>query len=198
MATHGISPWQTLGPFFDRKLIHDGDDDLTRRAPDGPQARGEVIGIEGRVLQEGGEPVGGCLVEIWQANAAGRYDHPADRGQERPPDPNFRGFGRALTGADGRYAFRTVKPGAVPAAGNQWQAPHVLFSLFAAGLLRRLVTRLYFPDEPLNDADAVLLSVDDVEARRTLIAKRLAGDPILTYGFDIRLRGAGETAFFVD
>lgn len=198
MATHGISPWQTLGPFFDGKLIRDGDDDLTRRTVDGPQARGEVILIRGRVLEEGGDPVPGCLIEIWQANATGRYDHPADPATDRPLDPNFKGFGRALTGADGRYEFRTVKPGAVPAHGNQWQAPHILVSLFAAGLLRRLVTRLYFPDEPLNDADPILLGVDDAEARKTLIAKRVAGDPIPTYGFDIRLRGAGETAFFVD
>jgi protocatechuate 3,4-dioxygenase beta subunit len=183
--------WQTLGPFFDRKLIHHGHD-LTRAGPGRPQ--GEVIELAGRVLQDGGAPVPGCLLELWQANAAGRYAHPADR-SERPLDPYFKGFGRALTDQDGRYRFVTVKPGAVPFEGNRWQAPHILLSLFAAGLLRRLVTRLYFPDEPANESDPILAAIDDPRARATLIAQ---ADGTASYRFDIVLRGAGETAFFVD
>ena len=197
MVGKGISPWQTLGPFFDRKLIRDGND-LTRIAPDGPPAAGEVIEIAGRVFEAGGVPVQGALIEIWQANAAGRYHHPADR-SERPLDPNFRGFGRTLTDAEGHYTFRTIRPGAVPGHGNQWQAPHILFSIFAAGLLRRLVTRLYFPDEPANATDPILAAIDDEVARRTLIAHRDDASPgPPRYVFDIVLRGQGETAFFTD
>jgi protocatechuate 3,4-dioxygenase beta subunit len=188
--------WQTLGPFFDRQLIRGGDADLTRSAPGAPQAAGEVIEIHGQVREDGGAPVAGALIEIWQANAAGRYAHPADR-SDRPADARFSGFGRCLTGADGRYRFTTIKPGAVPAHGNRWQAPHILYSVFAAGLLRRLVTRLYFPDEAVNDADPVLATVADPVARATLIAVKEAEAPPC-YRFDLVLRGAGETAFFVD
>ena len=187
MAT---TPWQTVGPFFSPLLLRPGDADLTR----GGAAAGPAITLAGQVRQEGGAPVPGALIEIWQANAAGRYAHPADRG-DAPLDPAFRGFGRALTDADGRYAFRTVRPGAVPGPGNAPQAPHILVSIVAAGLLRRLVTRIYFPDEPLNETDPVLATVDDPEARRTLIA-RTEGDG--RYRFDIVLRGEGETAFFTD
>ena len=183
--------WQTLGPFFDRKLVRHGHD-LTRAGPGRPQ--GAVIELAGRVRQDGGAPVGGALVEIWQANAAGRYAHPADR-SERPLDPNFSGFGRALTDPEGRYRFVTVKPGAVPFAGNRWQAPHILVAIFAAGLLRRLVTRVYFADEPANASDPILAAIGDPAARASLIAK---ADGAASYRFDIVLRGAGETAFFVD
>jgi protocatechuate 3,4-dioxygenase beta subunit len=183
--------WQTLGPFFDRKLLRHGHD-LTRAGAGRPE--GEVIEVAGRVREEGGAVVAGCLLEIWQANAAGRYAHPADR-SARPLDPNFTGFGRTLTDAEGRYRFVTVKPGAVPFEGNRFQAPHILLSLFAAGLLRRLVTRLYFPDEPANESDPILATVGDPEARATLIAK---ADGAESYRFDIVLRGAGETAFFID
>jgi protocatechuate 3,4-dioxygenase beta subunit len=183
--------WQTLGPFFDRKLLRHGHD-LTRAGQGRP--RGEVIELAGRVLQDGGAPVGGALIEIWQANAAGRYAHPADR-SARPLDPNFMGFGRTLTDPEGSYRFVTVKPGAVPLEGNRWQAPHILVAIFAAGLLRRLVTRLYFPDEPANESDPILATVGDPMARATLIAKPGGA---ASYRFDIVLRGAGETAFFVD
>jgi protocatechuate 3,4-dioxygenase beta subunit len=186
-----VTAWQTLGPFFDRKLIYHGHD-LTRVGPGRPQ--GEIIQLAGRVMQDGGAPVGGALIEIWQANAAGRYAHPADR-SERPLDPDFRGFGRTLTDALGRYRFVTIKPGAVPFEANRWQAPHILVSIFAAGLLRRLVTRLYFPDEAANQSDPILAAIDDPGARATLIAEADGAD---SYRFDIVLRGAGETAFFVD
>ncbi len=197
--TPPATPWQTLGPFFNARLLRDGDDDLTRAGPGGPRAAGEVIEVRGRVLQEGGIPVPGALVEIWQANAAGRYNHPADGGGDRPIDPHFRGFGRALTDAEGRYRFVTIRPGAMPAEGNRWQAPHIAFSIFAAGLLRRLITRLYFPGEPLNESDPVLAAIPDPDARATLIARKEAvPSDGAAYAFDIVLRGEGETAFFID
>jgi protocatechuate 3,4-dioxygenase, alpha subunit len=191
------SAWQTLGPFFDRQLIRAGND-LTRRRPDAPEALGPVIEIAGQVRQEDAAPVPGCLIELWQANAAGRYAHPADRSDDRPLDPNFFGFGRALTDPDGRYRFRTIKPGPVPHRGNQWQAPHILVSVFAAGLLRRLVTRLYFEGEPANETDPILATIEDPVARATLIARLDQWTPAPRYVFDIVLRGEGETAFFTD
>jgi len=196
MAGRQASAWQTLGPFFDRKLVRAGND-LTRLGPDAPQAEGQVIEIAGQVRQEDGLPVPGCLIELWQANAAGRYAHPADR-SERPLDPNFRGFGRAITNAEGLYSFRTIKPGAVTYGGNRWQAPHILFSLFAAGLLRRLVTRLYFADEAANETDPILATIGDPVARATLLGRRDEAAPAPRYLFDIVLRGEGETAFFTD
>ncbi len=191
------SAWQTLGPFFDRGLVRAGND-LTRLGPDAPEALGQVIEIAGQLRQEAAVPVPGSLLELWQANAAGRYAHPADRSDDRPLDPNFFGFGRALTDPDGRYRFRTIKPGPVPHRGNRWQAPHLLFSVFAAGLLRRLVTRLYFPDEPANETDPILATIADPKARATLIARKDEGAPSPRYVFDIVLRGEGETAFFTD
>jgi protocatechuate 3,4-dioxygenase beta subunit len=196
MAGRQASAWQALGPFFDRQLIRAGND-LTRLGPDAPEALGPVIEIAGQVRQEDALPVPGCLIELWQANAAGRYAHPADR-SDRPLDPNFKGFGRTLTDPDGRYRFRTIKPGPVPYRGNRWQAPHILVSVFAAGLLRRLVTRLYFADEPANETDPILATVDDPVARATLFARRDEAAPSPDYLFDIVLRGEGETAFFTD
>lgn len=192
-----MSSWQTLGPFFDAGLLRPGDADLSRLAPDGPVAEGEAVEITGRVLEEGGAGVPGALLEIWQANAAGRYHHPSDR-RDLPLDPNFKGFGRAVTDRQGRYRFRTVKPGAVPGRGNRWQAPHISFSIFAAGLLRRLVTRLYFPDESRNHTDPVLSSIADPATRATLIARRETASSPATLGFDIVLRGERETVFFTD
>jgi protocatechuate 3,4-dioxygenase beta subunit len=197
MAGRQASAWQALGPFFDRQLIRAGND-LTRLGPDALEAQGQAIEITGQVRQEGAQPVPGCLIELWQANAAGRYAHPADHSDSRPLDPNFSGFGRALTDQDGRYRFRTIKPGPVPYRGNRWQAPHILVSLFAAGLLRRLVTRLYFEGEPANETDPILATIDDPVARATLIARREDAMPTPRYLFDIVLRGEGETAFFVD
>lgn len=199
--TRPVTPWQTVGPFFNARLLREGDDDLTRIDPSGPRAAGEAIEIRGRILQEGGVPVPSALVEIWQANAAGRYNHPADARSDRPIDPNFHGFGRTLTDREGRYRFLTIRPGAVPGGGNRWQAPHVSFSIFAAGLLRRLITRLYFPGEPLNEGDPVLTAIPDPEARATLIARKEAAaapSGARAYRFDIVLRGENETAFFID
>ena len=178
------TPSQTVGPFFHFNLIRPGDDDLVRP---GAMPAGEVIQIGGRVLQDDGSPVNCALVEIWQADAAGRF---ASNGG----DPGFKGFGRSLTRHDGRYGFRTVRPGPVPGPGNALQAPHIAVSVFAAGLLRRVITRIYFDGEPLNEADPVLGTIEDDAARETLLARPADG----RYAFDIVLRGPNQTAFFTD
>ncbi len=186
--------WQTLGPFFSPFLLKPGENDLTRIRPGAAPAEGRTIQIMGTVREQNGVPVAGALLEIWQANAAGRYAHPADT-SGLPLDPNFRGFGRVYTDREGRYCFRTIKPGPVPGPGNRWQAPHILLSIFAAGLLRRLTTRIYFPDENANAEDPVLATIEDPAARATLIARTEGSG---RYVFDIVTSGEGETAFFTD
>jgi protocatechuate 3,4-dioxygenase alpha subunit len=183
------TPSQTVGPFFGPALIADG---LEMPARDG--ARGRRIIISGRVLDGDGEPVPDAMIEIWQANADGRYDHPADT-QEKRIDPCFHGFGRAGTAADGAFRFVTIKPGAAIGDGAIEHAPHINVSVFARGLLNRLVTRIYFPDQPLNDSDPVLARVPAVR-RATLIAQAIAESRGVEYRFDIILQGAGETVFF--
>jgi protocatechuate 3,4-dioxygenase, alpha subunit len=189
-----VTPSQTIGPFFHRALLHQGWNDLAARG-----AAGERVAIEGRVLDGDGAPVSDAMVEIWQANAAGRYDHPEDLQQEdrqtRPLDPNFHGFGRTATDPDGRFRLRTIKPGRVPGIGGAPQAPHINVSIFARGLLKRLVTRIYFPGEPLNEAD-LLLSALPADRRVTLIARVADGGAAeRVLHFDIVLQGDNETVF---
>jgi protocatechuate 3,4-dioxygenase alpha subunit len=184
----GQTPSQTIGPFFRPSLIRPGLD-----LPVNPQTRGERIVIEGRVLDGDGVPVDDAIVEIWQANADGRYDHPDDT-QEPRLDPNFHGFGRAATDASGWFRFRTIKPGAVPAPGEGLQAPHINVTIFARGLLKHLVTRMYFPDEPLNARDPVLALVP-AERRSTLLARAIETAGERVFRFDIVLQGEHETVF---
>ncbi len=161
----------------------------------GPETAGERIRIEGGVLDGEGLPVPDALVEIWQANTHGRYNHPADR-RQAPLDPSFVGFGRSGTDEDGRYWFETVKPGTVPFDGERLQAPHICVTVFARGLLNHAVTRLYFEDEPANATDPVLQLVPE-ERRATLLARpELIGGGMVVYRFDIVLQGADETVFF--
>ncbi len=185
------TPSQTVGPFFHLALDRPEWADL---AP--PGAAGERIVVEGSVVDGDGAPVGDACLELWQANAAGRYAHPDDGREDKPLDPNFRGFGRVSTDAAGRFRFTTIRPGPVPGRGNNLQAPHIAVALFARGLLKQLYTRIYFADEKANEADPVLASIDDPARRQTLLATRssAAGAPI--YRFDIILQGNGETAFF--
>ena len=161
-----------------------------------PETAGERIRIEGRVLDGDGVPVPDAMVEIWQANAHGRYNHPADQGPAEL-DSSFLGFGRSGTEEDGSYWFETVRPGPVPfdAERRRLQAPHICVTVFARGLLNHLVTRLYFEDEPTNAGDPVLQHVPD-HRRVTLLARREPGSARVVYRFDIVLQGAGETAFF--
>jgi protocatechuate 3,4-dioxygenase, alpha subunit len=132
-------------------------------------------------------------VEIWQADSAGRYAHPADR--RALPNASFKGFGRVATDKNGAYSFETIKPGAVPGPNGAAQAPHIGVTVFSRGMLRHLYTRIYFSDEAKNDADPILALVPP-ERRATLIAKRADRNGHAVYTFDIRLQGDGETVFF--
>ena len=209
----GQTPWQTVGPFFHYGLPWKGGADLVgqsdmgarpelfpeehyvlnRSSPRGAVA-GQLIEIVGRILDGEGKPVPDAMVEIWQANAAGRYRSPEDDRAELPLDEGFIGFGRASTSDNGEYCFRTVLPGRVPGPGNGLQAPHIAVGVMGRGLLKRLVTRLYFADGEGLDEDPVLARVPAAR-RDTLIATRVGEAPV-TYRFDIVLHGAGETVFF--
>ncbi len=191
MSTFPLTSSQTVGTFFAPALLRE---DARRNVLTGPETAGERIRIAGRVLDGDGVPVPDALVEIWQANAHGRYYHAADQGPA-PLDPSFCGFGRSGTAEDGSYWFETVKPGPVPFAGERLQAPHICVTVFARGLLNHLVTRLYFEDEPTNSGDPVLQCVP-ADRRATLLARRESGDTAVVYRLDIVLQGAGETAFF--
>lgn len=181
------TPGQTVGPFFALGLDRPEWSDLTRGNP-----AGERITIEGQVRDGDGMPVPDAVLEIWQANAAGRYNHPEDEQTDKPLDPRFLGYGRAATDPQGRFRITTVKPGSVPGRGNALQAPHINVAFFARGLLKQLHTRIYFADEPGNASDPLLTAIDDDGVRQTLIARR---DAPGTYRFDIVLQGKDETAF---
>jgi len=182
------TPSQTVGPFF-----HIGTDDgfigpeLVSR--DHPGA----LRLFGAVTDAEGIPVIDSMLEIWQANAAGRYAHPEDDREELALEEGFDGFGRSHTDDEGVYEFWTVKPGVVPGPDGRPQAPHIDVSVFARGLLKRLVTRVYFPDEAeANEADPVLSSIEDPAARAGLVAVQDDGG----IRFDISLQGDRETTFF--
>jgi protocatechuate 3,4-dioxygenase alpha subunit len=161
------TPSQTVGPFFHLGLDRPEWGDLT-----GGNPAGEKIAIEGRVLDGDGAPVPDAMIELWQANAAGRYNHPEDWQDDRPLDPNFRGFGRVATDGEGHFRVMTIKPGPVPGRGNALQAPHINLAVFARGMLIHLYTRIYFADETLNASDPLLSSIEDVACRNTLLARR--------------------------
>lgn len=178
---------QTVGPFFIIGLPHEALAELV--TPDDPDA----IRLGGVVLDGAGEPVDDALIEIWQANRVGRYAHPEDAREELPLEDGFAGFGRCATDSNGFYGFVTVKPGPVPAPEGGLQAPHVEMSVFARGLLKRLATRVYFPDETeANEADPVLSSIEDPAERNTLVAQLEDGG----VRFDIHLQGDRQTTFF--
>ena len=196
-TTPGFAPSQTVGPFFLNCLLRE---DARRNVLIQPETAGERIRIEGRVLDGDGEPVPDALVEIWQADAAGRYHHRADnRAGSHPADPTFIGFGRAGMDENGAYWFDTIRPGAVPFDADRsgrMQAPHICVMVCARGLLNSLTTRLYFADDPANDADPILALVPAAR-RETLLARRLSSDGgAAVYRFDIILQGDGETVFF--
>jgi protocatechuate 3,4-dioxygenase, alpha subunit len=170
------------------------DTDLTRNMGTGGEAIGRRIIVTGRVCDDRGAPVPHMLLEIWQANASGLYNHPADQGPA-VLDPCFFGFGRSGTGEDGSYWCDTVKPGPVPFDRERLQAPHICVTVSARGLLNHVVTRLYFEDEPTN-AVAPLLQHVPVDRRATLLARRESDGAMVVYRFDIVLQGTGETAFF--
>jgi protocatechuate 3,4-dioxygenase alpha subunit len=183
----GSTPSQTVGPFFGFALPYDAGPGLV------PDDEPDAIRIEGVVYDGAAAPVPDALIEIWQANRAGRYAHPDDTREELPLQDGFLGFGRCPTDHEGRFSFTTVKPGRVPGPDGAPQAPHIAVNVLARGQLRQLPTRIYFPDEEeANAADPVLASIEDPAARATLIARDEGG----SLRFDIRLQGDGETAFF--
>jgi len=182
------TPSQTVGPF-----LHIGLDWLVTDNLAGPGVSGERIVVEGRIVDAGGEPVGDALVEIWQANAHGRYAHPDDA-QDKPLESGFTGFGRVATDDDGRFRFTSIKPGRVPAPNGGQQAPHLNVTIFMRGMLKQLLTRMYFPEEATNADDPVLSSVPAAR-RETLIASPV-GDRAGALRWKVILQGAGETVFF--
>jgi len=198
------TPSQTAGPYVHIGLIpHQAGFDIFDKpfghVMAGPDTKGERIRIEGRVLDGLGQPCRDIMLEAWQANAAGRYNHPADRQTDKEPDPSFRGWGR--TGTDfgtGLYQFETIKPGPVIGRrGYKPMAPHINLWLVARGINIGLNTRMYFDDETaLNDADPVLRMIEPAVRRETLLARRELRDGAVVYVFDIRLQGESETVFF--
>jgi protocatechuate 3,4-dioxygenase alpha subunit len=197
----GLTPYQTVGPFFDFGLAVAGTASIA-----GEATEGQRITVTGIVRDGAGQPVPDALIEIWQANAAGHYAHPADP-RATSEEASFRGFGRCATDNDGRFAFETIVPGRVPFDSREetdrplraglsgergLQAPHLAVGVLARGVQTRLVTRIYFEDQPSNDEDPVVRRVPP-DRRQTLIARRAASD---RYEFDIRLQGENETVFF--
>jgi protocatechuate 3,4-dioxygenase beta subunit len=182
---------ELTGPVYGHDRVSAADADLTSRHDGRPL--GQLIVVSGRVLEEDGRPVRDSLVEIWQANAAGRYRHDVDR-HDAPLDPNFDGAGRCLTDPEGGYRFVTVKPGAYPWQNhpNAWRPAHIHFSLFGRAFTQRLVTQMYFPDDPLFPYDPIFGSIRDEQARKRLISTfdldSTIPDTALGFRFDIVLR----------
>jgi len=199
-----ITPSQTVGPFFAYGLAPNG---RCQWDPNGsyswketigdnlitPDTSGQKIRIEGRITDGDGAPINDAMLEIWQADAQGRYAHPRD--DRARPNAKFKGFGRSATDKDGNYSFDTVKPGAVAGPGGQTQAPHIVFCIFSRGMLRQIYTRLYFSDEEANAGDPILTLVP-ADRRGTLVAHKSMRGELPIYRFDIRVQGENETVFF--
>jgi protocatechuate 3,4-dioxygenase alpha subunit len=191
----GITPSQTVGPFFKYGLTPGGayqwndafGNDLVT-----PDVSGERIRIVGQVFDGGGHAVPDAMLEIWQADAQGRFSDPQDA--RALPNAAFRGFGRCDTDAHGGYSFPTIKPGSVPGPGGRQQAPHILLAVFGRGMTQQVITRIYFEDEAANAGDPILALVP-AERRATLIARREPGETA-TYRLDVHLQGDLETVFF--
>jgi protocatechuate 3,4-dioxygenase, alpha subunit len=177
---------QTVGPYLHIGLTWLNTDRIAK-----PGVKGERMVIQGRLLDGDGAGVGDGLVEIWQANAAGKYAHPDDR-QKNTLQKGFRGFGRVPTDAQGRFRFSTIKPGRVPGPGGGLQAPHLVVTVFMRGLLKQLMTRIYFPDDPANAQDPILKRVP--AARRATLVARRKGKRVLEW--NVVLQGRNETVFF--
>jgi protocatechuate 3,4-dioxygenase beta subunit len=185
-------PWETEGPLLGGGQVFPGDSDLTR-VRDG-EAIGERMNVSGRILDAAGRPVRNQLVEMWQANAAGRYHHRWDQ-HHAPIDPNFRGAGRCLTDDEGCYRFMTIVPGQYPWGNhpNAWRPAHLHFSVFGSAFAERLVTQMYFPGDPLMAHDPIFQSVRDPRARERLVAmfdwSTTEESYALGYHFDIVVSG---------
>jgi protocatechuate 3,4-dioxygenase alpha subunit len=192
----GLTPSQTVGPFFAYGLTPNGKYDWNDAFINNlvtPDTSGERIRVEGRVLDGDGLPLRDAMLEIWQADAQGRFADPQDK--RALPNSAFRGFGRCGSNEDGGYAFDTIKPGTVPDPDGKPQAPHILLAIFARGMLLHLYTRIYLDGEAANAADPVLAQVP-ADRRATLIARRQPGNGNAVYRLDIHLQGDNETVFF--
>ena len=189
---------ERTGPVGLAKELNAGPLDLSRAAADGPKSVGQLISVFGRVVDEDGSPVPNAIVELWQANSAGRYIHEMDK-TDSPLDPNFTGQGRLTTGPDGDFQFYTVKPGAYPVleSGWWWRPPHIHFSIFGPSWMNRYVTQIFFPGEPLNEIDLLLNGVSDKDARERLIFQfdSTSMGPINAISFrrDFVMRGSRQT-----
>ena len=196
LLPHTLS--ELSGPVYGHENVLASDSDLTRQHAGEPA--GQRIIVSGRVTDEDGRPVPNTLIEIWQANAAGRYIHVVDQ-HPAPLDPNFSGAGRCATDADGRYAFTTIKPGSYPWRNhpNAWRPAHIHLSLFGPSFLTRLVTQMYFPDDPLFPFDPIFNAVRDQKARERLVSRfdlaTTRPEWALGFVFDIVLRGRAATPF---
>ncbi|MGB5904530.1 MAG: protocatechuate 3,4-dioxygenase subunit alpha [Xanthobacteraceae bacterium] len=191
----GLTPSQTVGPYFAYGLTPGGKyewNDAFSNDLVTPDVTGDRIRIAGQVFDGDGAVVPDAMLEIWQADAQGRFADPQDK--RALPNATFKGFGRCGTSAKGEFAFETIKPGVVPDPDGKLQAPHVLLAVFARGMLLHLYTRIYFDDETEKNAADPILALVPAERRATLIAKREAGGA--TYRFDIHLQGDDETVFF--
>ena len=191
---------ELTAPVYGHDDIQPLDDDLTKNAVVNGEAIGERIIVVGRVVDEDNRPVRNALLEIWQANATGRYVHKRDQ-HDAPLDPNFRGAGRVLTNENGEYRFTTIKPGAYPWLNhdNAWRPAHIHFSVFGTAFISRLVTQMYFPGDPLHALDPIMQSIPDEKGRERLIAAydHSVTEPVwaLGYRFDIVLNGSRMTPF---
>lgn len=191
---------ELTGPAYGEDAIAPLDNDLTRNAVINGEPLGERILVVGRVLDDAGRPVENALIEIWQANAAGRYRHGRDQ-HDAPLDPNFSGAGRLLTNQQGEYRFTSIRPGAYPWRNhdNAWRPPHIHFSIFGHQFISRLVTQMYFPGDPLLPLDPIYNSIPDEKGRQRLVASYAhdVTEPVwaLGYRFDIVLCGQRMTPF---
>jgi protocatechuate 3,4-dioxygenase, beta subunit len=181
-ASAAATPAQIEGPFYPIVDQADKDADLTRLGDSGAVADGEIVLVEGRVLDGAGAPIADAVVDIWQANAAGRYAHEADP-NPAPLDPKFQGWAIMKTDAEGRYAFRTIRPGAYPAEADWWRPPHIHFKVARRGYTE-LTTQMYFEGEALNDADRLLQKLPENERPRVIARREDAASP---FRFDIVL-----------
>jgi protocatechuate 3,4-dioxygenase beta subunit len=187
---------EVTGPLFGHDSVKPGDADLTKQHAGAPIGERMIVG--GQILDEDNRPVPNTLVELWQCNATGRYNHEADQ-HDAPLDPNFTGAGRAVTDAQGNYQFTTIKPGAYPWRNhhNGWRPAHLHFSVFGASFLQRLVTQMYFPGDPLLPLDPIFNCVSDPKARDRMICSfelaRTVPEFALGYRFDMVLRGRNAT-----